>query len=151
MTSLPIIVDADGHPLGISLSEARHIVALDGHVFVALSTAANVTLTLKITAPDGLIDTSFITSRLMGKELLTGSTSECLYQVTLVGDNGGQGIVNLCDNLVRVYILWRLHVHATRLQNSVAQVIHYGHNMSAYMAIMIFDSKFIINAIIIML
>ena len=107
--SLPVIVDADGLPLGISLSEARHIVALDGHVFVALPAAANVTLMLKISAPDGLIDASFVSSRLVGKELLKGRTSECVYQVTLVGDRGGKGFVNLCDNLVSIYTSWRLH------------------------------------------
>lgn len=101
VTSLPVIVNADGRPLGVSLSEARHIVALDGRVFVALPpAAANVTLTLKITPLEGLIEASFISSRLVGEELIVGSTSDCLYQVTLVDDNEGQGLVNLCDDLV---------------------------------------------------
>ena len=100
VTSLPVIVNADGRPLGVSLSEARHIVALDGRVFVALPAASNVTLTLEITPLEGLIDASFVSSRLVGEELVVGSTSDCLYQVTLVDNNEGRGLVNLCDNLV---------------------------------------------------
>ena len=99
-----MIVNADGLPLGVSLSEARHIVALDGHVLVALPAAANVTLMLKITPIEGLIDASFVSSRLVGEEVVVGSTRDCLYQVTLVGDNEGRGLVNLCDNLVSIYI-----------------------------------------------
>ena len=101
-----MIVNGDGRPLGVSLSEARHIVALDGHVFVALPAAANVTLTLKITPLEGLIDASFVSSRLVGEELVVGSTSDCLYQVTLVNDDEGQGLVNLCDSLVSIYIMY---------------------------------------------
>ena len=105
VTSLPVIVTADGRPLGVSLSEARHIIALDGRVFVALPAAANVTLTLKITPLEGLIDASFVSSRLVGEEPVVGSTSDCLYQVTLVDNNEGRGLVNLCDSLVSIYIM----------------------------------------------
>ena len=107
--SLPVIVNGDGLPLGVSLSEARHIVALDGHVFVALPATANITLMLKISPIEGFIDASFISSRLVGEELLVGSTSDCLYQVTLVGDNEGQGLVNLCNSLVSIDVMKIMH------------------------------------------
>ena len=98
--AVPVIVNDDGHPLGVSVSQARDVVALDGHVFVALRVAVNDTLMLKITPLEGLIDKSFTISRVAGEEL--GSGADCLYQVTVVGDDGGQGLLNLCDNLVSV-------------------------------------------------
>lgn len=97
-----MIVSADGLPLGVSLSEARDVVALDGHVFIALPAADNDTLLLKITALKGLLDTSFVSSHVIGEQLLVGSTSDCVYQVTVIGDTQGKGLVNLCDNLVSV-------------------------------------------------
>ena len=100
--SSPVIVNEDGLPLGVSLSDARHLVALDGQVFVALPAATNVTLLLKITPLEGLLDASFVSSRLVGEEMSVGSTFDCLYQVTVVGGNGGQGLVNLCDNFVSI-------------------------------------------------
>ena len=97
-----MIVSHDGLPLGVNLSEARDTIALDGHVFVALPLAANDTLMLKITPLEGLIGESFVSSRLVGEETIEGSTRDCLYQVAVIGDNRGEGLVNLCDNLVSI-------------------------------------------------
>lgn len=95
-----MIVNDDGLPLEVALSEARDIIALDGHTFVALPVTANDRLMLKITPLRGLIDKSYITSHVVGEELVVGSMSDCLYQVTVVGDNEGQGLLNLCHKLV---------------------------------------------------
>lgn len=100
--SVPVIVNDDGHPLNVSLSEARDIVMLDGHVLITLPVTAGNTLLLKIAPLEGLIDTSFVSSHLLGEELLAGSTRDCLYQVTVINDNAGQGLINLCNSLVRI-------------------------------------------------
>ena len=99
-----MIINADGLPLGISLSQARDIIALDGHVLISLPAASNDTLILKITAVEGYLHT-FISSRVVGEQLLAGSASDCVYQVTVIGDSKGQGFANLCDNLVSIYIM----------------------------------------------
>ena len=100
--SLPVLINADGIPLGVSLSEARHVIALDGHVYMVLPTVANDTLTLKLTSIEGLLHASFVSSRVFGHQVVAGSTIDCLYQVTVVGDDKGQGLLNLCDNLVNI-------------------------------------------------
>lgn len=102
--SLPVLVNADGLPLGVSFSEARNIITLDGHVLVSLPTAPNDTLTLKITALEGYLH-AFSSSHVVGDGLLVGSTRDCVYQVTVIGDARGQGFTNLCDNLVSTYII----------------------------------------------
>ena len=99
-----MIVNADGLPLGVSFSEARDIIALDGHVLISLPTAADDTVILKITALGGYLHT-LSSSRVVGEELLAGSTSDCVYQVTVIGDDKGQGFANLCEKLVSAYII----------------------------------------------
>jgi len=88
--------------LGVNLSEARDIIALDGYVIVALPVAANNILMLKIAPLEGLIDEAFVSSQLVGEEMLEGSTRDCLYQVSVIDDNRGEGLVNLCENLVSI-------------------------------------------------
>lgn len=102
--TVPLIVNGNGLPLDVSLSEARDIIALDGHIHVALPGVANGTVTLKITPLEGLIDESFSTSHLVGEELLVETEGSCLYQAAMLGNIKGEGLVNLCNNLVCLHV-----------------------------------------------
>ena len=99
--SLPVLVNADGLPLGVNLSKARDTIALDGQVLVSLPTAANDTLILKVTALDERCLYTFSSFC-----VIKGSISDYVYQVTVIDDDKGQGFVNLCgDNLVSTYFI----------------------------------------------
>lgn len=89
----------DGVLLHNDLSVARDIIKMDGYVFVSVS-VPDTTLLLRIAPLQDVADEAFMSSRLVGDKLLSGSPRDCLYRATTVGTDKGKGIVNLCEGMV---------------------------------------------------